>query len=549
MSDIDELVINYLKYKAIQEPDAQSKKQLREVETALNRYYWQKADDIVQRIICDGENCLTQKEINFIDFGLVDARLSGKKSIVATIETELTIEHDIEGMPRCYYLSEWLGERWNSFHTVQDIVGSSLNTQNKAQSEFVKSNSEIKRLTKLRNDVYAKIKPYLVGIPGLNDNIINSVVQGALDLQLENASLQCYHNPTANNLIQRNKIATIRRNIILALSQRLRKHKLAPLVVALDGIANNIWQEKLKISLRDGIVEDVPKVTISKEEQAKKQRDFLLGEMYIIKSLMPIAGIEGRKYKTSPVLLNFGRRITKKDVFDIWQKIVEVDPRLPGSPDMLLAPCEGSAFFEWDRDTLFIPIHPTSSIDDCIINGVANYKILMDMQGERSIKNFYFELNPKADFKTAFVRDYKDWIKHIGNGNKGSLKEPILNFFFENFAPDIDKVPAPRHLLVLSPMERQNLIIDLMGMLKAKSISSEQCFDLGILFWLNHKLDNAIKLLELALSKGMQSSKVLVCLGCLNKEKGFFKVASGYFRKACQVRSSSIWYLIAQRLK
>ena len=95
----------------------------------------------------------------------------------------------------------------------------------------------------------------------------------------------------------------------------------------------------------------------------------------------------------------------REDVAAVMRLVRDVDPGLPGHPHILIAPFYGGGFFEWDRDTMVIPLTPSKDVDECVVEAVANYRVMIDgLHQDGTLKRAYRQVD-QSDFHEAFVRD------------------------------------------------------------------------------------------------------------------------------------------------
>src|SRR5258706_67305 len=164
--------------------------------------------------------------------------------------------------------------------------------------------------------------------------------------------------------------------------------------------------------------------------------------------------------RTYSVLLGAQQRIVKTDLDATLALAEHCDPMLPEAASLHIAPYAGGGFYEWDRDTLFVPLVPTREPEQAILQGLANYRILLDkfQDGGKFKKEYETALGGADDFGTSFVRDYRAWVNGVGKGFKGALDPARFAFFRDRIGPQPGTLYAPRGWVSRTPKELEEMV-------------------------------------------------------------------------------------------
>ena len=179
--------------------------------------------------------------------------------------------------------------------------------------------------------------------------------------------------------------------------------------------------------------------------KSREREKFIRSELKLVRSLLRL-GLTGTGLTRSrSVLLTGQRRIARGDLNPVMHLVKECDATLPGVPNVVVAPYTGGGFYEWDRDTLFIPLVPVRSPDESMVCALANYRIMLDsLQGGGALKKAYAKNFGEEDFQPRFVNDYRTWVLGIGRGFRGALDPYRFDFFKNHMGPQASSLFAPR---------------------------------------------------------------------------------------------------------
>ncbi len=491
----------------------------------LNSFYWKRVEEIVQDAIDSSREVLTFSDEDklFIDMGFID------KSIVEGadegIKERLVEERLIGGSPNHYYFTEWLEDRYKKFILSEQI-------EKQTAIENKEKNSELTRLKKSRKKILGKLKPFLKNLPGVNEQTTNHFLEGHLDDQLIFLSIRLLEESERPLYIRRYSLKNLRNQIILKLRDQLDNETDFKLADMLDVIYTKIWKE----SFKDFESGSWGNTNILENDlfDPNKIIKYLKGEVKFVKSLLPVGALAGGITKCCSVLLKNTERINKKITQNEFQRCRESDRGFNVSPVVLIAPFNGRGFFEWDRDSLFVPLVPVDSAKSSIANASANYRMLIDsFQHEGKLKENYKVEYPEENFQLTFQKDYRDWICHIGSGVCKDIDSSKTKLFMDNIGPDFCNVLAPPKIKNLDLDARKRLTAMLEKQLSTSLHGKDDNlhYRLGVLYWQENKIEKAIAQIAKSLAFNGKNGIALFSLGlllrrCNNKEKSIhaFKV-------------------------
>jgi hypothetical protein len=242
-----------------------------------------------------------------------------------------------------------------------------------------------------------------------------------------------------------------------------------------------------------------------------QKKKIIRTEVSLIKGFLPIGGMEGREFFTSPILKKTETIIHKRYVGDTLNDIRECDPYIPKDLPIVIIPYRGSGFFEWDKNTLVIPTSPSVPKAEAIIRATGNYRILIDQLEHRGkMKRIYEKNFDKGNFKNRFLQDYVQWITHMSRGHRKIMNNKKFDFFQSYIGPN------PEHLLCspqLNLMPKANLRKRIRDHHSNASLTQFDYLDLAHCYWLIGDLRKTNQYAETALTAGMPNPKVFLTCG------------------------------------
>jgi tetratricopeptide (TPR) repeat protein len=245
------------------------------------------------------------------------------------------------------------------------------------------------------------------------------------------------------------------------------------------------------------------------------------------------------------VLLYDAPRSTKAAVGAVLELVREVDPRLGLTCDLLIAPFTGSGFFEWDRNSLVVALTPARSVEEAVVNAVANYRLLVDArQGSGRLADAY-RADHGPDFRAQFLSDYRAWVLRAGRGRSEAISEPTFRFFAENLGPPAAGPVVPAEMVRLSVQQREAETKRLEGLVRRGQPDFPKVYRLAVLHWQAERIDEAIRMMERAAELNPDHGRTLYSLGALCRRRHLLGTARKAFRQCVQAAPNTLWSIYA----
>lgn len=543
VSDLDaeqgELTEEYLRAKAEGSEDRKAKRALQKLVGRLNTLYWNRVRVHLSERARGGNDSLsfTEDERLLIDMGLLDTALV--EDATENLRDRLLEELGTPGAVNHYYLSEWLEDRYKRFLLTEQMSDG-------AGPATDETDSELGHLQEARGRIYTNLKPYFTGLPGVPEAVAAHVVSGQLDDQIQLMSISLLREGDRPAFVRRHNLRQLRTQILAKLRARLKQEKDFKLVDMLDTIYAKTWSEYHQ-RFEQGGLNDTSEIDAAALGLTKRC-EYLEGELKFARNLLPLGALAGGIPKPISVLLKDEPRITKRHTGTELQRAREADRGFTADPVVLIAPYCGRGFFEWDRDSVFVPLVPVADPNDAIAHATGNYRMLIDsLQEDGHLKAAYEGAFSGANFQQSFQEDYRTWICGVGRGNPDAMAPDHFAFFRQHVGPDCDGVLAPANLRNLGPGARASLRGRLEKQIALGAADANIHYRLGILCWQEGNASAALEQIARAVALDATNGMATFSLGLLLRHIGAPDKARRAFT-VCRTRlPDTIWATYASR--
>jgi hypothetical protein len=527
-TEIDRSVEAFLAERGPGEVSVASRPDLAPLAGDLNALWWREVEKILLRVTRDAADrpSLAPEERILLDQGVLDWRLvpNGDKNRAIQLKELYTA-----GRPNQYYFSEWLLQRFRLFllYGGMSVAG----------DEAVSTTALIRDL---RGRLYVRLNALFKNLPGFNQQSLDLFLSGRIDETLDAMARKLRHGPDEHLAEQRRQIAEVRNRMITRARERAR----SPEELSLFDSLRQIDREAVEKRASKRLARDAANSrTVSPGEREAWVQD----ELKFVKQVLWLGVTGSGLARTYSVLLSSQVRIVKSDLDASLALAEQCDPMLPEAASILIAPYAGGGFYEWDRDTLFVPLVPTREPDQAVLQGLANYRILLDkfQDGGRFKKDYETALEGGDDFGNSFARDYRAWVNGVGKGFKGALDPVRFAFFRDRIGPQPANLYAPRGWVGRTPKEEEEIV----KTARAKVGSGEAAFGdfyrLAIADYHEHKPIQAAQHLQSALRISPVDGRALLALGLVSMRTGGGETAKQRFQECMALAPGTLWSVYA----
>lgn len=506
---------------------------------ALDAVYWAKVEEIAaSKATIPGPMSFNDEERLLIDAGLLDGRLVVGAS--PELRARLLSEFRQTDPSPCVYLTEWLVERHRHFVLMSEVDRTSA-----ARPEKEEVAEQIERLRKARAEVYAALTPLMDNLPGLSTRACAAIATGRLDATMEHLIRKRRSEPSPELDRQLARLEAVHRQFMSKVIARCRTEKELKIIEGLRRMRLEIFRavgRGEEEALGPAGAEEVDSSGLDPE----KLRRFLVREARLIRSLLRIGTIGGRKVKAHSVLLRDLKRATRPEVGAVLRHVAEVDPSLSLDHTALIAPSTGSGFFEWDRDSLVVSLFPTRSAEDDVVNAVASYRMTEDeLHFGGQLRKAYEQQFSGEKFTERFPRDYKTWVLKMGRGRREGMDEKTFQFFVERIGPNPAGPALPPALTRMTTAARSKHLASCKERIRSGAGTFGDHYHAGVLLWLSSDLQGAVHHLEQATAARPSDGRALYSLGTLLRRMRMRTSARRVLRDCVQKAPNTIWRVYA----
>lgn len=539
MGRLDQMVETFVRMKErSKEMSLTARREFTNLLTRLDELYWSRVEQVLIGSLQEGQDrfVLNKYERLLVDGGVLDERLIGGN----IEETRIALLKELykEGQPSYFYLSEWLSDRLKSFMLYGEIE-SGPPSMEEAQTTTSKGDPEVRLLRQARNTLYNSLSGLLYHLPGFQTKVIEAFISGKLDEWIEGIVPKGLTKAELKKAEDQKRRLTELRNQILSAAHETASSEEE--LATLDRIrrVDRALQRKA-LPKAPGVFKQRP--TVSRYQKI----NFIQGELKLIRSLLKL-GITGSGVtRTHSILITDAVRMTKDQIAELLLQVQENDPEISVSVRTLIAPYSGTGFYEWDRDTIFLPLISTRGQEESLVTALGNYRIIRDNLQNQGLLRRHYELEfGKGDFRSSFLQDYKNWILGIGRGYKGALDRDRYRFFKEFIGPSAQNLFAPRELTQLTPEERKTVIKECRGRLNRGEGNFQDHYRLAVIYWKEGLSGDAMDEMAQAVMLNPTDGRALYSLGYLCESAGILDKAKAAYDECVNMVPNSIWQVYA----
>jgi len=495
---------------------------------AFNAHWWREVERILLRVTRDATDrpSLAPEERILLDQGVLDWRLvpNGDKNRAVQLKEIYTT-----GRPNQYYFSEWILQRFRLFLLYGGMTTS--------EGEGISTTQLIRDL---RGRLYMRLTMLFKNLPGFNQQSIDLFLNGRIDETLDAMTYKLKTAPDDALAEQKRQITEVRNRMIARARERARTSDELALFDALRQIDRESIEKRVSQRLAN---DAATSRTVSLEERERWVQD----ELKFVKQVLWLGVMGSGLARTYSVLLSAQLRIVKPDLDATLALAEQCDPMLPEAASLLVAPYAGGGFYEWDRDTLFVPLVPTREPEQAVLQALANYRILLDKfhDNGKFKKEYETALEGGDDFGTSFARDYRAWVNGIGKGFKGALDPARFAFFRDRIGPQPAILYAPRGWVGRTPKEQEEIVKAARNKVATGEARFEDFYRLAIASFHEHQPIQATQHLQSALRLSPVDGRALLALGLVSTRTGGGETAKQRFAECMSLAPGTLWSVYA----
>lgn len=264
----------------------------------------------------------------------------------------------------------------------------------------------------------------------------------------------------------------------------------------------------------------------------------------------------------NPLILKESKCLTFQTIGECFERILEFDPKIFyndrvtifGKLQVLLAPGAGNALYDWENNFLIVPLNAYgNNAMASIAAGIIEYRL--DVDESRYLLTTYNQLAENKNIRSStalkgqLIKDYITWMTSEYKGYR-ILKKEIKQWFEHEIAPSKNEIytPASYQIFNLKKEEYQKQLSEAEEMFKEgiESCSDQQLWVSSILFYQKGELSEALRFLEIIVSRKQASPMVYYNIGQIASKLNMRQVAQNGFTEYIKRNPQSWWAKNAQ---
>jgi hypothetical protein len=489
--------------------------------SGLNEHWWHEAGRILARATPE-RALFSPEERLLLDHGVLDWRLvpGGERHRAVCLR-----EIFAEGRPGLSYFSEWILEHLRRHALVGGM--SAPGTED----------SSTRLLKDLRSRLCQRLSPLFRAIPGFNQQAVDLFLSGRVDETLDALSARLRRAADEHAALQYRQLSEFRSRLLLRARERARTPDEFALFDSLREIDRDAHKRRT-----------APPAGVAPRRLGDEERlRWFADELRFVKQVLWLGVMGSGLARTYSLLLSAQPRLVKADVDPVLALARQGDPHLVEPASILIAPYAGGGFYEWDRDTLFLPLVPTREPEHAVLQGLASYRILLDkfQEGGAFKRDYETRFGAGADFASDFTRDYKAWVLGVGKGYKGALDPDRFAFFRDRIGPRFDLLFAPPEWAGATPREQEELLHQSRLQASTGKAGFEDHYRFAIAAWRGRQAAEAVAHLDEALKLRPVDGRALLAGGMLSARAGVRDIARTRLQDCLALAPGTIWSVYA----
>lgn len=526
-TEIDLRVAEFLAARGPEDAPLVANPELVRVAGDLNNLWWREIERLLARVARDTPDrvAFSPDERLLLDLGVLDWRLlpGGERHRPALLR-----ELCAPGRSNVHYLSEWIGRRFRQalLYGEMSPPGGDLP-------------SSTRIIRDLRGRLYMRLAPFFKNLPGFDQKAVDLFLSGRVDATLDAMSRKLEAGPDERLAEQKRQLLDIRFRLLVRARERARGPEEISLFDALRDLDRQVARQRASVRV------DLP-VAAARTIPPEERERFVLEEVRFVKNVLWLGVTGSGVTRTYSVLATDKPRLTKADLDGTFALVRDADPALPLHSTILLAPYQGGGFYEWDRDTLFLPLVPTRSADHAVLGALASYRILLDTLQDSGRLKADYEKAFGGEFHAAFSRDYRAWVLEVGKGFKAALDPERFAFFRDRLGPRPAALFAPPAWSSTGSREDEEALRAARARAATPDGGYEDHYRVAVAAASAQQIPAAIDHLQAALRVQPVDGRALLALGVLTARTGDLETARRYLSDCVAMAPNSLWCVLAQ---
>ncbi len=501
----------------------------------LQKRYWQMFYTVLSATVAKRHSQLdfADDERLFMDLGLVDPRMLGPGGNLRA----LTGEIKSKSLSGCFYLSEWLGERYHQFQLESDLSVVDDNEEDKYASQ----------LGEARRRVLSRLSDYLTGLPGVPLELSEAFRSGDMDKVVIAAGINCLAHPTRKNFLRRRQLWTMREQVLTKARARASSQNALRLFELLNEVYASDWRARFENRQLEGADAPARATAAAKDPSASvsvsdPKMDAMMGEARQMRMRMTLMGVIDGKEEPDTVLHGAAPRLTKEALAEFLPLAQTFDRTLAEMPPIIIVPGSGRGFFAWEAGCLLLALRPLVGPDDSLATALAWQRMLEDRFSKGgALRDAYGKAFPGAAFEHDFPAEYRAWLCRLTRGDVSAMQPEKRTFFRDFIGPDLSGPMLPANLRNVGPQTMVAICRRLEKQVAAAAGDVNLHRRLAAIYWQSGEVEAAGLQFNAAMQLAPNDGETLFSAGMFMRGQGDGEAANDCFRFGVERAADSMW--------
>lgn len=483
----------------------------------------------------------SEDERLFLDLGLVDLRMLGGADHERQDMRELGEEIRSKGLSGCYYLSEWLTEKYQQFQLESDIT----------VMDEAEENNYASQLGEARKRVLSRLAEFFTGLPGVPLEVSEAMRSGDMDKVIVSAGINCLRNPVRKNFLRRHQLWALREQILAKARARANSQGTLRLFEMLNEVYARDWRARLDAYQVEGEAAREKTVTTVQESVSVSvndpKMDSLMSEARQIRMRMILMSVIDGKDEPDTVLHGRTPRLTKRALAGFLPLAQAFDRGLASLPPLVIVPGSGRGFFAWEAGCVMLALRPVVGLDDSVATAMAWLRMLDDRFNKGgTLRAAYEKKFPGAVFHNDFPADYRAWLTRLTKGDISAMQPDRRVFFRDFIGPDLSGPLLPPNLRNIGPQTMVAICRRLEKQVAAGDNDVNLHRRLAAIYWQQGELEAAGNQFNAAMQMAPGDGETLFSAGMFMRSQGDGEAANDCFKFGRERAADTMWGVYCQ---
>lgn len=410
-----------------------------------------------------------------------------KKKMFQAVFEELaeSFSHEIKSGQKITGITGWISQRDESYRIMGEAERFSVS------EEFLpmvpEECAEYFSLKSGRLEVLNRMKGMLDRLPGASTGLTTLVMSGALHDELDFLESKRFLDPESTR--RKAKLSGLWNGVRDNL-KKLFPEESGPALGELVAVSGKIVQFCKTRQMDVEKIRELARKAYKGEQQTFKR---LSRDIQLLRNNLSLGCMRKNKKAHLPMPLVWPEAMDLDRLSAFLSRVEELDFHFPQNSSFLLTAGDFDGFFEFDRETLILPLYARGREQEQCVSALGDYRFSIEtLRGNSGLIEDLKRAFPQRPPKEAFLDLYRRWIESGSSGNPGLLGAADLELIMNHVAPS-PRTLFLRHAEFELEQTAKNRILEL---IKAGKATPKQMHIMAGQCYKEEKYDEAVEWLK-----------------------------------------------------